>query len=63
MSKENYRTIGAVIGLTLGIALTIAVRIVFGHSSMISGALFGAGGAVAGGISGEQVHAWRRRGS
>ena len=63
MSKENYRTIGAVIGLALGIALTIGVMIITGHSSMIAGALFGAGGAVAGGISGEKVHQWRRRGS
>ncbi len=32
-----------------------------GFTGMIAGALFGAGGAVAGGILGENFYAWRRR--
>ena len=56
MSKDNYRSIGAIVGLVVGIGLMIAS----GQHSMLAGALFGAGGAVAGGISGEKVYAWRR---
>jgi outer membrane lipoprotein SlyB len=59
MTKDNFRTIGAVIGLVLGLAMMIGL----GFSSMVAGFLFGAGGAVAGGISGEKLHARRRRGS
>jgi hypothetical protein len=59
MSKDNFRAIGAIIGLILGLVMMIGL----GYSSMVAGALFGAGGSVAGGISGEKVYAWRRRGS
>ncbi len=56
MSKDTYRSIGAILGLCLGLGLMIAI----GWGGMIPGAVFGAGGAVAGGISGEKVFAWRR---
>lgn len=58
MTVDTCRTIGSIAGLTLGIVLMVLL----GYSGMIPGALFGAGGAVAGGISGEKFYAWRRRG-
>jgi len=57
MTKDRYRSIGAIIGLCLGVGLMIGL----GYSGMIPGALFGAGGAVLGGISGESFFAWRNR--
>ena len=57
MTEDLSRSIGAIAGLCLGIALMMAL----GFHDMVSGALFGAGGAVAGGISGEKVFAWLDR--
>lgn len=51
MSRENYRTIGAIAGLCLG----IGAMFLFGMSGMVAGAAFGAGGSVIGGIAGEQI--------
>ncbi|MEM9586187.1 MAG: hypothetical protein AAGA03_02805 [Planctomycetota bacterium] len=53
MSRENYRTVGAIAGLLIGLGLMW----ITGVSGMIPGAIFGASGAVLGGISGEQMHA------
>ena len=55
MSKDNYRSIGAIVGLGIGLVLMFALEL----GGMIPGAVFGAGGAVLGGISGEKVFAWR----
>lgn len=55
MTQEAYRSIGAIAGLIIGIALMLAL----GYGGMIPGFLFGAGGAVAGGISGEKIYAKR----
>ena len=55
MSKDNYRSIGAILGLAIGLGLMF----VMGLGGMIPGAVFGAGGAVLGGITGEKIFAWR----
>ena len=55
MNEDTYRTIGAIIGLAAGIGMMITL----GMSGMVPGALFGAGGAVAGGICGEKLYASR----
>ena len=55
MSLDACRSIGAISGLVIGLGLMIA----FGYGGMIPGFLFGAGGAVAGGISGEKFYAKR----
>ncbi|QEG43233.1 hypothetical protein [Roseimaritima ulvae] len=57
MSEQNYRTIGSLCGLALGLAMMWAL----GIGGMIPGALFGAGGAVLGGITGERLAARRPR--
>lgn len=57
MSEENYRTIGALIGLSSGIGLMMLL----GYSGMVAGAAFGAGGCVAGAIAAEQLFAWNQR--
>lgn len=58
MSRENYRSIGAILGLATGLAMMTLV----GQSGVVPGAIFGAGGALAGGILGEQVHSiWNRK--
>ncbi|WDQ16905.1 hypothetical protein [Rhodopirellula sp. P2] len=51
MSRDNYRTIGAIVGLALG----IGAMFLLGMSGIVPGALFGAGGCVIGGIAGEQI--------
>jgi hypothetical protein len=55
MNEDAYRTIGAVTGLIAGLVLMV----VLGWGGMIPGALFGAGGSVAGGICGEKLYARR----
>lgn len=55
MSTDNYRSIGAISGLAIGLGLMFAM----GLGGMIPGAVFGAGGAVLGGITGERIFAWR----
>ena len=57
MTKDASRSIGAIAGLCLGIALMMAI----GFHDMVSSALFGAGGAVAGGVTGEKIFAWLDR--
>jgi hypothetical protein len=51
MSRDNYRTIGAIVGLVLGIGTMYLLSM----SGIVPGALFGAGGCVLGGIVGEQM--------
>ena len=58
MTENACRSIGSITGLVLGLTLMFAL----GLTGMVAGALFGAGGAVAGGISGEKFYAWQRRG-
>ena len=53
MTVDAYRSIGAITGLVMGLGLMFAL----GFGGMIPGFLFGAGGAVAGGISGEKFYA------
>ncbi|MCS7470460.1 hypothetical protein NZK35_27735 [Stieleria sp. ICT_E10.1] len=55
MSRESYRSVGAIVGLGLGIALMVMA----GQGGVLPGAIFGAGGALAGGILGEKIHAMR----
>ena len=57
MSRERYRSLGAIAGLAIGIVLMNLV----GQSGVLPGAIFGAGGALLGGIIGERVHAMRNR--
>jgi len=52
MTRDSFRTIGALLGLALGVGLMILL----GQSGMLAGALFGAGGCVLGGISGEKLY-------
>ncbi|QDV65738.1 MULTISPECIES: hypothetical protein [Crateriforma] len=49
MSRDNYRTVGALLGLALGIGLMFLL----GQDGLVAGAIFGAGGCVLGGITGE----------
>ena len=57
MSEQHYRSVGSIIGLVAGLGLMV----LFGYAGMVPGALFGAGGCVAGGITGEKVFAWNQR--
>lgn len=50
--RDTFRTIGALTGLGAGLALMWA----FGLGGMLVAAVFGAGGAVVGGMTGEQIH-------
>jgi len=53
MTRETYRTIGALLGLGAGIAVTVG----FGFTGqLIPSALFGAGGCVAGAVTAEKLH-------
>ena len=52
MNRDNFRTIGAITGLVIGIGLMLLI----GMAGLVPAALFGAGGAVLGGIIGERVH-------
>lgn len=51
MSEDVYRSMFAIIGLVLGMVLMVTL----GFGGMIPGALFGAGGAVLGGMAGEWI--------
>lgn len=55
MSREIYRSIGAIIGLVIGFTMMKLA----GQGGVLPGAIFGAGGALAGGMIGERVHALR----
>ncbi|QDV46692.1 hypothetical protein Enr13x_66010 [Stieleria neptunia] len=56
MSRDSYRSVGAIVGLGLGIGLMLMA----GQGGVLPGAIFGAGGAMAGGILGEKIHAMRQ---
>lgn len=58
MSEQVYRSLFAILGLVLGMLLMVGL----GFGGMIPGAIFGAGGAVLGGITGERI-ARRRPGN
>ena len=51
MTEQGWRSLCAVIGLLLGMVLMVAS----GQGGMIGGAIFGAGGAVLGGMVGERI--------
>jgi len=55
MKTETSRSIGAIIGLTLGVAIMWAS----GLHGLIPGFIFGAGGAVVGGMTGEKLNPGR----
>ena len=55
MTRDNYRSIGAIAGLILGLVLMRSL----GQGGVLFGAIFGAGGALVGGILGEQFHGIR----
>lgn len=58
MNRDNFRTIGAIAGLAIGIGLMT----IMGMRGFVPAALFGASGAVLGGIVGERIHdkgGWR----
>lgn len=58
MSEQIYRSIGSIIGLAAGVGLMTSL----GYSGVTAGALFGAGGCVAGAIAAEKLFAWNQRG-
>ena len=58
MNRERCRTIGSILGLVVA----LSVMFLLGIYGMIPGALFGAGGAVVGGIGGEKFFDRRHRG-
>lgn len=53
MTRETYRTIGALIGLTIGLVGTVAIG--YG-GQLIPGAIMGAGGCVLGAVIAERMH-------
>ncbi len=57
MSEESYRRIFSIVGL----ALSLGIMFASGFSGIIPGAIFGAGGAVCGGITGEQLYRRNQR--
>lgn len=54
MTEERYRSLGAIVGLASGVGLMVAL----GYGGVMPGALFGAGGCVAGAIAAERLYAW-----
>lgn len=52
MKRETFRVIGAISGLLIG----LMVMYLLGMGGLVPAAVFGAGGCVLGGISGEQIH-------
>jgi len=57
MTEDNYRTLCSILGLLIGLGIMFTA----GWGGMIPGAIFGAGGAVAGGIVGEKLFARKQR--
>ena len=53
MTRETYRTIGALIGLTAGLVGTVVIG--YG-GELIPGAVLGAGGCVMGAMIAERMH-------
>ncbi|TWU42140.1 hypothetical protein [Novipirellula artificiosorum] len=56
MNRDNYRSIGAILGITIGILAMFSLRL----DGLLAGFVFGAGGAVLGGMLGERIFAWRK---
>jgi outer membrane lipoprotein SlyB len=56
MTRDTYRTIGALGGLAVGVMLTITLS--YG-GQLVPSALLGAGGCVAGAMIAERLHASR----
>ncbi|SMP61677.1 hypothetical protein SAMN06265222_107149 [Neorhodopirellula lusitana] len=52
MTRDTFRTVGAITGLVVGLSLMS----LFGLGGIVYAAIFGAGGTVIGGISGERIH-------
>lgn len=52
MSRDNFRTIGAITGLAIGIGLMMTL----GLRGLVPAAIFGASGSVLGGVLGERIH-------
>ena len=50
-SEQAYRSVFAILGLVVG----LGVMVLLGMGCMIPGAVFGAGGAVLGGMLGERI--------
>jgi len=57
MTKETYRSIGAISGMTIG----VFAMWLFQFGGLVPGFFFGAGGAVLGGMSGEWLFARMNR--
>ncbi len=53
MTRDHYRTIGALLGLAVGVVCMIWL----GYRGVVPSAMFGAGGCVLGGTLGESMHA------
>lgn len=53
MTRDSFRSAGAIIGLIIGLLIMRWL----GQSGVLAGGLFGAGGALLGGIAGERMHA------
>lgn len=51
MNEQLYRSLFAILGLVLGMLLMVGL----GFGGLVPGAIFGAGGAVLGGITGERI--------
>ncbi len=56
MGRETSRKLGALVGL----AIAVAVMNGLGFAGVIPLFLFGVGGAVGGGMTGERLSDWRR---
>ena len=52
MNRETFRTVGAITGLVVG----LLIMNLAGLGGLVYAAIFGAGGCVMGGISGERIH-------
>ena len=63
MGKEDiYGRVGAVIGIAIGIGILLIIgRDTFKIDPLIIGAIFGAGGAVTGGMLGETLYEMKNR--
>lgn len=57
MTRETYRRIGAIAGLTIGLIITISIG--YG-GQLIPGAILGAGGCVLGAVIAERMHSGSR---
>lgn len=61
MNRDLYRRIGAISGLVIGIlVMRMLVQAGAFQSGILPMAIFGAGGTVVGGMSGERLHARKK---